>query len=381
MAMKIRAIKLQCLTNPVFKSPTVLVMFFMVCLLILPVLTVVCRADDWTPPSPTGNDGFDWIELKSGEWLKGRIKSMQQEKLEFDSEELDVHTWDWRDIRTVRSSRMQSMRFGDKEVIDGALLITGNKVQVVNAAGTNTFPRAKLLAITPTGNRERDKWSMDISLGMSSRQGNVSEVSNNSHFVLRRQTPLTRQEFEYIGNYGKIDGVVNKDDQRFLVNSDFYLTRQFFIRAPDLEYFHDAQQNIADRYTLGGSVGYDLIRTPRTELEFTLGPAYQRNIYTSVEPGTSTTASSLALVLGSTFDIELTKRLDFLFEYRGQFTSKATGSNLHHTMATLEFEIHKHLTLDLSLVWDRIAKSETGADGVKPKSDDLQFITSLGIHF
>src|SRR5215471_12187969 len=49
-------------------------------------------ADDWRPPSPTGNDGFDWIELRSGEWLKGKIKSLQDEKLEFDSEELDLHT-------------------------------------------------------------------------------------------------------------------------------------------------------------------------------------------------------------------------------------------------------------------------------------------------
>jgi len=32
-------------------------------------------ADDWCPPPPTG-DGFDWIQRKSGEWLKGRIKTL-----------------------------------------------------------------------------------------------------------------------------------------------------------------------------------------------------------------------------------------------------------------------------------------------------------------
>ena len=55
----------------------------------------------WVPPV----DGFDWIQLKSGEWLKGRIKAMQERQLEFDSEELNDLTFDWKDIRQVRSAR------------------------------------------------------------------------------------------------------------------------------------------------------------------------------------------------------------------------------------------------------------------------------------
>jgi len=44
---------------------------------------------DWVPPA----DKFDWIQLKSGEWLKGRIKAMQDRELEFDSEELEDMTY------------------------------------------------------------------------------------------------------------------------------------------------------------------------------------------------------------------------------------------------------------------------------------------------
>ena len=39
----------------------------------------------WVPPE----DGFDWIQLKSGEWLKGEFKGMQERQLDFDSSELD----------------------------------------------------------------------------------------------------------------------------------------------------------------------------------------------------------------------------------------------------------------------------------------------------
>jgi hypothetical protein len=373
--------KLRRLRHSMLESSAVLCVLFMVCLALLPIMVGVCRADDWTPPPPTGNDGFDWIEIKSGEWLKGHIRSMQQEELEFDSEELDDRVWDWKDIHTVRSSRVLSMRFGADKVIEGALLVTTSEVKVVNQEGTHTFPRAELLGIAPAGSNILDKWSLDVSFGASARQGNTQEFTNNTHVTIRRQTALNRQMIEYLGNYGELDGVVNKDDQRWLANSDFFLSERFFARVPDLEYFHDSQQNIAYRLTIGGSAGYDLIKTPRTTWEVTAGPAFQRNQFDSGESGTSDTADSLALVVGSRFDIELTKRIDFLLEYRGQFTRSEGGSDMHHTMATLEFEIHKRLTLDLSVVWDRIGESRTGKNGVTPESDDLQLITALGIHF
>ena len=103
------------------------------------------------PPPLTESNRFDWIELKSGEWLKGRIKSMQDEKLEFDSEEMDVRNFDWEDIRTVRSPRLHSVRFDIGEPLQGSLLITTNEVQVMSETATNSFPRAELIAITPTG--------------------------------------------------------------------------------------------------------------------------------------------------------------------------------------------------------------------------------------
>jgi putative salt-induced outer membrane protein YdiY len=364
-----------------FESSEVLCVLFMVCLAVPPTVVNVCRADDWSPPPPTGDDGFDWIELKSGEWLKGHIKSMQQEDLEFDSEELDIHVWDWEDIRTVRSPRLLSMRFGKDKVIDGSLLVTKDEAKVVNNSGTHAFPRAELLAIAPTGNLIRDKWSIDASFGMSARKGNTNELVNNTHVTLRRLTPMNRQLIEYLGNYAELEGEVSKDDQRWLANSDFFMSDRFFIRVPDFEYFHDSQQNLAHRITIGGSAGYDFIKTPRTEWQVTAGPAFQRSTFDSVESGTSATDNSAALVVGSMLEMELTKRLDLTLEYRGQFTGGGGGNNVHHTVSTLEFEIHKHLTLDISLIWDRISAPEPRNDGVTPKPDDFQLITALGFHF
>jgi putative salt-induced outer membrane protein YdiY len=334
-----------------------------------------------TPQASAENDQFDWIQLKSGEWLKGKIKSLQEEKLEFDSEEMDRVTFDWKDIRTVRSPRLNSVRIENLKPVDGRVFVTTNEVSVITATGTNTYARADLIAITPTGNREIDKWTGSISAGVSFRSGNTRETDVNSHVGLQRRTPDTRLTLDYLGNYGKVNGTQVEQNHRFAGYYDYFLTRRFYTRLPDVEYFRDPVGNVDHRLTLGGGVGYDLVKTSRAEWNVTLGPAWQRTWFHDVPPGEDSSAQSLAVVLQTRADIELSQRLDLIFLYRGQLTRKETGNNLHHGEATLEFEIHKRLKLDLSLQWDRTTTPKAESGGDIPKTDDFRLITSIGVDF
>ena len=346
-------------------------------LFILPV----AAADDWRPPPPTGKDGFDWIELKSGEWLKGRIKSMQDEKLEFDSEELNLHEFKWEDIRTVRSPRLHSVSFDTKGKIEGSLLVTTNEAQVISQTATNIYPRAELLAITPTGVREINKWSGKVSAGINFRSGNTDETEYSAHATLQRRTPSTHLLLDYLGNFGSINDVETENNLRLIGQFDYFLSRRLFVRVPFVELYQDPFQNLEHRLTLGAGVGYDLIHNRRVEWEISAAPAYQKSWYLSVAPGKSQTVDSIALVLGTRWDLELTKRLDFILEYRGQFTSREAGAGTHHALATLEFEIHKRLKLDISFTWDRTGNPSTESDGTTPNQDDLRLILGLGVDF
>ncbi len=340
------------------------------------IIASAAAADDWRPPAPTGGDGFDWIQLKSGEWLKGRIKSLQDEKLEFDSEELNLLTFDWKDIRAVRSPRLVSVRIEKLKPVAGSLLVTTNEVRVVTATSTNTYPRADLLAIAPTGNREVDKWTGKISSGLSFRAGNTRETDVDVHAAVQRRTPDTRLSLDYLGNYGEIKGDEVEQNHRFIGQFDYFLSRRLYARVPDVEYFRDPLQNLDHRLTVGAGVGYDLLKTPRTEWNVTASPSWQRNW----PSGDSARADSVALVLSTRFDTELTQRLDFIFEYRGQLTRKETGNDTHHAVTTLEFEIHKRLKLDLSFVWDRISSPQSFGSST-PTPNDFRLITSLAIDF
>ena len=56
----------------------------------------------WTPPPPAP-DKFDWVQLTNGEWLKGEIIVLYDGNLEFDSDELDLQTFDLDDVQHIRS--------------------------------------------------------------------------------------------------------------------------------------------------------------------------------------------------------------------------------------------------------------------------------------
>ena len=60
--------------------------------------------DQWTGFVPPPDALYDWLQLDSGEWLKGELISLYNFSVEFDSDELGVLSIDWEDIRYIRSA-------------------------------------------------------------------------------------------------------------------------------------------------------------------------------------------------------------------------------------------------------------------------------------
>jgi putative salt-induced outer membrane protein YdiY len=331
-------------------------------------------------PIPRGDERFDWVQLKSGEWLKGRMKSLQDEKLEFDSEEMDVHEFHWEDIRALRLPRLNSVWFGNRQTVLGQVLITTNEVFVLGAAA-NAFSRAKLLAVTPTGEKEHNNWSGKVTSGLTLRSGNTKQMDYNGRVAVDRRTPSTHLSFDYLGNIGRVEGEETVNNHRVTTEFDYFLSRRLFLLVPFAEYYRDPLQNLDHRLTVGVGVGYDLVKNRRVEWNLTSGPAYQRNWFSSVSPGDEDQPGALALVVGSRVEVELTRRVDFISELRAQITSREVGETTYHGVSTLQFEIHKRLDLDVSFIWDRISNPQADASGITPAKDDFRLIIGLGIDF
>ena len=330
----------------------------------------------WAPPA----DRFDWIQLKSGEWLKGRFKAMQDRKLEFDSEELNDLTFDWKDIRQVRSPRTIDVLSVTGETVSGPITITPQQA-TVGGDEPRLIPRDQLQSLTPGGSRERNYWSGKLTLGLTVRAGNTESVDYNAQAHLQRRTPATRFSFDYIGNVSSVDGVESANNSRVNTEFDLWLSRRFYLVLPSAEYYQDPFQNIAQRVTLGAGLGYDLIYRPNVEWNLTTGPAYQKAWFESAQPGEPTEKGSGALTFGSRFNWDITRRIELILEYRGQYTSREVGETTHHAVGTLSLELTKRFDLDVSLTWDRITNPKVGSNGVQPQPDDLCLIVGLGIDF
>jgi hypothetical protein len=334
----------------------------------------------WKPPG-VGHDGADWIQLKSGEWLRGDLKYIQNKDVEFDSDELDLQTFDLSDVRSIYTAHRVFTRFEEGEALYGRVIIS-NKVVMVNAEPPVNKPVDELMGITPSGGRTGIRnWSGNAMVGVSLQSGNTHQTTVTSSAELARRTPTTTLLLDYLGNYSQVDDVQSVNNDRFNATYDIRLTHDWFVRPVQAEAYHDPLANISYRLTGGVGGGYYIF--DRTGLEWTVaaGPSYQYTRFETVEPGQARTATTPAGVLSSKFKADITDRLTFIQSWQSTFTSKESGQYTHHAVSTLEFEIKRHLNLDVSFIWDYLQNPQQKSDGTFPQKSDTYLTVGFGVRF
>jgi hypothetical protein len=330
----------------------------------------------WRPPG-VGTDGFDWIELKTGEWLKGHLKYVQRKRVGFDSEKLDRLTFNLKDVLCIYPANPMFVKFSDKEPVFGKVTVE-NDVVTVNGAHETQMPREELEGLTAGGERERDYWSGELALGSSFQTGNTHQETININASLARRTPRTRLELDYLSNFSKTNGTVDADNQRLGLAGDIFLNHGFFVRPLSLDYYRDPLSNIASRLNVGVSVGYDFFDREDLQWNVAAGPSYQKTWFENVPEGESNSAASPAGSLQTKFKAELTDRVDLILQYTGTFTTPESGSYISHAIGELKFELTKSFDLNVGVVWDHIQEPQAESGGVTPLKDDLRTTVSVG---
>ncbi len=325
---------------------------------------------------------FDWIQLTSGEWLKGEIKSMYNKNLEFDSDKLDLLSIDWEDVKYLKSYRPSSINVEKHEPITGSLQISGDTVTITNGDKMQEFSRLDLISLTPSADREVDLWTIKFTLGLNIQSGNTDQLDYNTKLIAKRRTARSRFTVDYIGNISKTGNVTGNfietvNNNRITANYDIYATRYFFYRPIFAEYYSDPFQNIEQRITVGTGVGYTLLDTGKYEWYVNGGPAFVTTRYSSVEADEDSRINALAIVLGTNLDAEINSMLDFIFKYNIQASEKDSGGYTHHMIGTLESELTRQLDFDISLVWDHIGQPTKDDLGIAPDPNDFRLTVGV----
>ena len=190
---------------------------------------------------------------------------------------------------------------------------------------------------------------------------------------------MSRINLSYLATFNVTDGLKAADNQRASTVWSYYASHRVFFTPLYGEWFRDPFQNVSDRWSVGTGVGYEIMDTPRIEWEVVVGPGYQSTLFEDVAEGDPTSADTPSFVVATTFENELSKRLDFLFDYRAFFVNQASGTYTHHLITGFELDITSVLDFDITLIWDRIRDPQPDSEGNIPEQDDFRLVVALGL--
>lgn len=338
----------------------------------------------------------DWMELKSGEWVRGEFKGMYSGKVEFDSEEFDLVKFDLEDVKQIFTIGNSNINLNSEMAkipvihntihrhneITGNLSFKNNQFKMTLVDGTTRILENDEIASISAGElKESNYWKLSIFLGVDTLSGNSEQITVTGKASAERRTALTRFRADYLTTYTKAKGDLSADNKRLTSSIDLYQTSHFYWRLATAEYLSDIFRNIDMKYTLGVGAGYDILYTGSTDWSITAGPGYQHTKYDAVEVGSDTTASTALFFLDSRFKKEMTSDIDFIFNYNMYYVNKESGRYTHHMELSLEAELLNDFTIDLSVFWDRVEYPVAFSDGSIPGQDDFKTMLAIGYSY
>jgi len=153
----------------------------------------------WPSSTPTP-DRFDWIQLVSGEWLKGELEVLYDGTLEFDSDELDHLSLDWDDVKQIRGHSVHSVKLEFMPTVVGNLQVIGDKVTITSGEKIQYFNRNQIVSIAYGEPKESNYWTAKIKLGLSVKSGNNDNRDFDTSMNIKRRTSVSRITLDFIGH-------------------------------------------------------------------------------------------------------------------------------------------------------------------------------------
>ena len=331
---------------------------------------------------PKNLEGWDWIKLTSGEWLKGEVKVLNQEKLDFESDELDDLSLDWDKVAELVSGEFFTVRLVDRTTVTGVPHIVGHKLELRTPGGGRTdYARKEIQSFIRGEPTEANYWSGRIRLGLTAREGNTDQIDNTANLNTTRRTSLSRLALSLDSVVSNVSGVENANNQTLQGSFDLYLTPRFYATPLGFEFFRDRIQNIDLRATPYAGLGYSLLDTATKEWDLSGGLGYRLTNFDSVAMGQSGSTETTTALLGSKYTQDLTQDIELEVSYGVQIGLEDTNDTNQNFQALLTFEFVWDLDFTVDLVWKRIGQPEQDSLGDTPDKNDLRIDIGLSWSF
>ena len=311
-------------------------------------------------------DTFDWVQMVSGEWIKGNIKRMRDDTIEFDSDKLGMLYLDFGDIAMVHSPQTNTYVFDDRVSATGPAVVTEDLIICQTEEGTKTFPRSELESIVE-GERERDWWSMKLRFGLQLNRGNTNQMTYNIDFNTKREDRLTLLDLNYNGTFGSTDG--EQVVKRHLGEGMFqvFLGGRWWVTPIFGQLFNDVFQQIKFRATPAAGAGVHLIDKPKAKWDFQTGIGYQFLRFTSdADPALENPQNDAFIPLFMQWEFDITGDIDLTMSWLTNLVVTTIGNTNHTGKADLGIELTSVLDLDIAFLFLRTEQPAQPAPTTPP---------------
>jgi len=327
------------------------------------------------PPQSPGEqppvDNRDWLRLRSGEWLAGEFLGYRSDQIRFDSDVLNEVELDWKKVTELHTRRVVNVLLTRRRTVSGKVSLRASKAVITGDNG-GTFPRTELLAIVPAGKQHNTNWSGKLTWSLTAVSGNTSRFDSSAHAQLTRETAATRGEISYNGTFSATNQIRTSDQSQVDAGFDVFLSKRLFVTPLSIAYFRDPFQNIRSRFSPSVGLGYEFIDKDGFDWNANLGAGWQRTQFESFTAGSEGSFEETTGVIGTDLEVDITKEIEFEFDYEIQFALNNPSDYNHVMRATLSVELWDDaFELDIGLIWNRT--SDPAADFGNGRYNDHHF--------
>jgi putative salt-induced outer membrane protein YdiY len=317
--------------------------------------------------------------LVSQEVLKGRLVSLRQKSLVFQSEKLGERTFDWADVASVRSPK--ELVYVDESLREmiGPGQVSTELASIRTAGGLIRVPRAQLLSIVPHDKSELDRWSVKVNLGATLRQGNSDTVDLSGALRVRRQDSLTRFLLDSNAAYGEVSGAPTVQQTSSTGTLDVYLAQSFYLRPILATAQTDRFKNIEFRGTLGAGAGWTLLDTAALSWDLNAAGGYQYTNYESAPAGLDDQSRDGIAMVGTRLETEPWPGIELDASWQSYLAVTNLDRTYHEGSVTTSVDANDLIELRFAFYFDRVEQPVAAEDGSVPEQNDYRLVAELGL--
>ena len=236
----------------------------------------------------------DQVLLKGGERVIGKIAKKDGDKLTIKSDLLGKVTLPWAAVTEVSSDDPLVVVLDAGESVTGRIATRDGSVEVASEGAARTAKFAEINAIRDSAeqrNYERllspgwiDLWAGYVDFGLSGARGNADATTLttalNATRVTRGDKTVAYFNQIYASALTASGSQVTAEALRGGVSYNKNATSKLFVNVFN-DYEYDRFQNLDLRFVLGGGLGYNALKTERSQLDLLGGMAYNREAFST----------------------------------------------------------------------------------------------------